>query len=76
MVDSSSNGSLLIKTIDEVLKLFETATITSDMWVSELVVQKKAPGVYEVDAYSALSAKTIDSLFHKVESKSQTMNAA
>lgn len=37
--------------------------------------KKKIPGIHEVDTYSALSEK-IDSLFHKVKSKSQSSNAA
>ncbi|XP_022843147.1 uncharacterized protein LOC111366672 [Olea europaea var. sylvestris] len=44
------------------------------MWSTDRVVQKRSPGVYEVDTYSALSAK-IDSLFHKVDSISQTATA-
>ncbi|XP_022873842.1 uncharacterized protein LOC111392685 [Olea europaea var. sylvestris] len=72
MVDSSSNGSLATK--DEAHKLFETMATTSAIWTSERAVQKRTPEVYEVDTYSALSAK-IDSLFHKVESISQLANA-
>ncbi|XP_022883336.1 uncharacterized protein LOC111400130 [Olea europaea var. sylvestris] len=34
------------------------------MWSSERAISKKTPGVYEVDAYSAISAK-IDSLHQK-----------
>ncbi|XP_022890486.1 uncharacterized protein LOC111405709 [Olea europaea var. sylvestris] len=45
----------------------------SAMWTSKRAVQKRTPRVYEVDAYSALSAK-IDSLFHKVEIISQEWN--
>lgn len=74
-IDSSSNGSVYTRTVDDALKLFETMATTSAMWSSERAVQKKAPGLFEVDTYSALSAK-IDSLFHKVESMSQTANAA
>ncbi|XP_022859548.1 uncharacterized protein LOC111380266 [Olea europaea var. sylvestris] len=40
------------------------------MWSSERAIPRKTPGVYEVDAYSAILAK-IDSLYHKVESISQ-----
>ncbi|XP_022889241.1 uncharacterized protein LOC111404706 [Olea europaea var. sylvestris] len=75
MVDSSSKGSLSTKIIDEALKLFETMATTSAMWTSELAVQKKTPGVYEVHVYSTSSAK-IDSLFHKVENMSQSSNVA
>ncbi|XP_022856628.1 uncharacterized protein LOC111377730 [Olea europaea var. sylvestris] len=74
MVDSSFNGSLFTKTIDKVHKLFETMATTSAMWTSEWVVQRRTPGVCEIDAYPALSAM-IDSLFHKVESMSQSANA-
>lgn len=75
MVDSSSNGSLTTRTIDGAWELFERMADTSAMWSSERVVQKKSVGIYEVDTYSALSAK-IDSLFHKVESISHSANAA
>ncbi|XP_022859399.1 uncharacterized protein LOC111380147, partial [Olea europaea var. sylvestris] len=71
MVDSSSDGSISTRTIDGALELFERMATTSAMWSSERVIQKKPSGIYEVDAYSAISAK-IDSLFHKVESMSQT----
>ncbi|XP_022899374.1 uncharacterized protein LOC111412682 [Olea europaea var. sylvestris] len=75
MVDSSTNGSLSTKTIDEALKLYETMATTSAMWTMERSVPKKTPGVYEVDVYSTFSAK-IDSLFHKVENITQSANAA
>ncbi|XP_022866156.1 uncharacterized protein LOC111385964 [Olea europaea var. sylvestris] len=52
-------------------ELFERMATTSAMWSTDQVVQKRVPGVYEVDTYSALSTK-IDSLFYKVESISQT----
>ncbi|XP_022889018.1 uncharacterized protein LOC111404443 [Olea europaea var. sylvestris] len=74
MVGSSSSGSLSMKTIDEALELFERVAITIAMWASERVVHKKVPGVYEVDTYTALSAK-IDSLVHKIENMSQSTNA-
>ncbi|XP_022855936.1 uncharacterized protein LOC111377113 [Olea europaea var. sylvestris] len=73
LVDSSSNGSLSTKTIDEALELFESVATTTAMWASKRVVYKKVPEVYEVDTYTALSAK-IDSLVHKVESMSQSAN--
>jgi hypothetical protein len=75
MVDSSSNGSLTTRTIDGAWELFERMASTSAMWSSDRVVPKKSAGVYEVNTYSALSAK-IDSLFHKVDSISQTANSA
>ncbi|XP_022873039.1 uncharacterized protein LOC111391983 isoform X1 [Olea europaea var. sylvestris] len=71
MVDSSSDGSISTRTIDGAWELFERMATTSAMWSTDRVVQKRTPGVYEVDTYSALSTK-IDSLFHKVESISQT----
>ncbi|XP_022852387.1 uncharacterized protein LOC111374013 [Olea europaea var. sylvestris] len=71
MVDSSSDGSISTRTIDGALELFERMATTSAMGSSERVIQKKPSGVYEVGAYSTISAK-IDSLFHKVESISQT----
>ncbi|XP_022899401.1 uncharacterized protein LOC111412710 [Olea europaea var. sylvestris] len=74
MVDSSSDVSISTRTIDGALELFERMATTSAMWSSERVIQKKPPGVYEVDAYSVLLAK-IDSLFQKVESISQSANA-
>ncbi|XP_022849934.1 uncharacterized protein LOC111372029 [Olea europaea var. sylvestris] len=42
MVDSSSNGSLSTKIIDEALELFERVATTTAMWASERVVNKKA----------------------------------
>ncbi|XP_022883796.1 uncharacterized protein LOC111400629 [Olea europaea var. sylvestris] len=74
MVDSSSDDSISTRTIDGALELFERMATTSAMWSSKQVIQKKPSGVYEVDAYSALSAK-INSLFNKVESISQSTNA-
>ncbi|XP_022876807.1 uncharacterized protein LOC111395012 [Olea europaea var. sylvestris] len=74
MVDSSSNGSLSMKIIDEALELSERMATTTAMWAFQCVVHKKVPGVYEVDTYTALSAK-IDSLVHKVERMSQSTNA-
>ncbi|XP_022869680.1 uncharacterized protein LOC111389057 [Olea europaea var. sylvestris] len=59
----------------QALKLYETMATTSAMWSMERAVPKKTPGVYEVDAYSVLSAK-IDSLFHKMEHITQLANAA
>ncbi|XP_022871419.1 uncharacterized protein LOC111390593 [Olea europaea var. sylvestris] len=73
MVDSSSDGSISTRTIDGALELLERMATTSAMWSSERVIQKKPSGVYEVDAYSAISAK-IDSLFHKyMEANNQFM---
>ncbi|XP_022865846.1 uncharacterized protein LOC111385660 [Olea europaea var. sylvestris] len=43
------------------------------MWASERVTQKKPSGVYEVDTYSAISAK-MDSLFHKNNQYGETYN--
>lgn len=57
MIDSSSCGSVCRKHVDEALGLFETVANTSAMWSSERDVQRKGSGVYEVDAFSALSAK-------------------
>lgn len=74
MVDSSSDDLISIQTIDGALELFERMSTTLAMWSSERVIQKKPLSVYEVDAYSALLAK-IDSLFHKVESISQSTKA-
>lgn len=64
-MDSSSNCSLSMKTMDEALELYERVTITITMWSSKQVVHKKALGIYDVDTYIALSAK-IGSLVHKV----------
>lgn len=73
-MDFSFNRSFLTKTIDEVLKLFETQATTSAMWASKRAIQKKTPGVYEVDAYLVLFVK-INSPFHKEESMSQSVDA-
>lgn len=53
-IDSSSNGSVYTRTVDDALNLFETVATTSTMWSSEREVQKKARGLFEVDTYSAL----------------------
>lgn len=74
MVDSASDGSISTRTVDGALVLFERMATTSAIWSSERAIPKKTPGVYEVDAYSAISAK-IDSLYHKVESISQASQA-
>ncbi|XP_022864790.1 uncharacterized protein LOC111384705 [Olea europaea var. sylvestris] len=74
MVDSSSDGSISTRTIDGAWELFERMATTSAMWFIDRVVQTRLLGVYEVDTYSVVSAK-IDSLFHKVESISQTATA-
>jgi len=75
MVDSSSNGSLTTRSTEGAWELFERMANTSAMWHSDRVGTKKAVGVYEVDTYSTLSAK-IDSLFHKIEGITQTVNSA
>ncbi|XP_022853864.1 uncharacterized protein LOC111375292 [Olea europaea var. sylvestris] len=73
MVDSSSDGSISTRTIDRAWELFERMATNLAMWSIDRVVQKRLPGVYEVDTYSALSAK-IDSLFHKyMEANNQFM---
>lgn len=71
MVDSASDGSISMQTIDGTMELFERMATTSAMWSSERVIPKKGPGVYEIDTYSAIFTK-IDSLCHKVESMSQS----
>lgn len=58
MVDLSSNDSISTRTIDGELELFKRMATTSIIWFSKQVVQKKAPGVYEVDVHSALSRST------------------
>ena len=57
LVDAAAGGALTGKTVDEAYQLLEEMAANNYQWSSERSSQKKAIGVYELDAITALMAQ-------------------
>jgi hypothetical protein len=75
-VDSSAGGSIIGKSVQQTLDLFELIATTHSMFSSERVVPPRAPGMYEMDNTASTNAQ-IAALTKQVELlvKSQTRGA-
>lgn len=57
MVDAAAGGALMGKTIDEAYELLEEMASNNYQWPSDRTIPKKAAGVHEIDAITALTAQ-------------------
>ncbi|XP_022873169.1 uncharacterized protein LOC111392139 [Olea europaea var. sylvestris] len=75
-VDSSAGGSIIGKSVQQCMDLFELIATTHSMFSSERVVPPKTAGIYEVDSSASTNAQ-IAALTKQVELlvKSQTKGA-
>ena len=69
IVDAAANGALLAKTYNEAYEILERMATNNYQWPTERLNARKAAGLHEVDAITALSAQ-VSSLTNMIK----TMN--
>ena len=57
VIDASAGGSFMKKSEEEAYELLDDVATNNFQWPSERVAAKKATGVYEIDALTALTAQ-------------------
>ena len=57
IIDAAAGGALIGKECDETYELLKEMALTSYQWQSDRAMPRKAAGVHEIDAISAIHAQ-------------------